>query len=209
MAYIIESALAARTLGRVVVSTEDAEIARVAESLGAEVPFLRPAALSTDEVSLIPVVQHAMQTLDDAGWRADVVVSLQPTCPFTTPAEIDAAVDKLVDTGCDAVVSVLPILRGHPYRAKTLEGDRLRPFWGDLNGDTFLQRQDLPAAYCYSGAIFVRRRFLLEEWSGKDFALGDDCRAVVVDPSRAVNIDGPLDFQLAELLVMGFSPAER
>ena len=105
------------------------------------------------------------------GFRADAVVSMQPTSPGLRGADVDAAVAKLEDSGADSVATVLRVEHEHPYWAKRLEGDRVRPFSAETN-ESYLQRQDLPPAYVFDGAIFVRRRRLLEEWSGRDFGLG-------------------------------------
>ena len=200
LAYIIEAALKAMTLSRPIVSTDDEEIADTVRKLGAEVPFLRDPELARDEVSLIPVAKHAMEFMDKLGWRVDILVSLQPTAPFTEAGDIDNAVTKLIETGCDSVVSVFGAERPHPYRALRMEGERLVPLYPE--GFQFLQRQDLPPLYALSGAIYVRRRELLEKWSGNDFALGEDMRAVIIPQERAVDINSQLDFLVAEALMV-------
>lgn len=199
IAYILEAALQAKTLDRVIVSTEDEEVAAVAREYGVEVPFLRPKDLARDEVSLIPVVKHAMEYLDNQGWRANIVVSLQPSSPLTEPADIDNAVNKMIETGCDSVVSVYQIERQHPYWAMKLDEDRLIPVYPE--GFRFLQRQELPPLYVLVGAIYVRRRELLEKWSSKDFALGGDVRGIVMSPEKSIDINEPMDFLVAEAIL--------
>lgn len=199
IAYILEVALQAKTLDRVIVSTEDEEIAAVARGYGAEVPFLRPQELASDEVSLIPVLKHAVEQLDKMGWKADIVVSLQPTSPLTEPGDIENAVNKMIKTGCDSVVSVYQIERQHPYRAMRLEEDKLMPLYKE--GQRFLQRQDLPLLYAFNGAIYVRKRNLLEGWGGQDFALGEDVRAIIIDREKSIDINSPLDFLVAEAIL--------
>lgn len=200
VAYVIEEALKSKLLNRVIVSTEDKEIARVARSYGAEVPFMRPKELARDEVSIIPVVQHAMRYLDEnESWRADVIASIQPTSPFIEAADIDSAVTKLIKTRCDSVVSVCKMVHGHPYWAMKLEGDRLTPL--NPKGHRYLQKQDLPPFYMLNGALYVRRRKVLENWSGRDFALGKDVRAIVMDEAKSIDIDTPVDFMVAENLI--------
>ena len=202
VSWVIEAALAARRLDRVVVSTEDAEIAETARKWGAEVPFERPQELATDEVSLIPVVQHALAEMDRLGFRADVVVSLQGTSPLLEGVDIDAVVDKLETSGADSAVTVQRIEHEHPYWAKRLDGDRVQPFSQETD-ETYLQRQDLPPAYIFDGAIFARRRRLLEEWSGKDFCLGEDVRAVPLPAAKSVHIDDPIHLEVARALLAG------
>ena len=200
IAWIIGAARAAKRLDRVVVSTEDEEIAETARRWGAEVPFVRPPELATDTISLIPVVQHALTTMDGLGFRADAVVSLQPTSPGLLGTDIDAAVVKLEETGADSVATVLRIEHEHPYWAKRLEGDRVRPFSAETN-ETYLQRQDLPPAWVFDGAIFVRRRRLLEEWSGRDFCLGLDVRGLPLAAESSLHIDDPIHLEVARVLL--------
>jgi CMP-N-acetylneuraminic acid synthetase len=200
IAWIIAAAREARRLDRVVVSTEDEEIAETARRFGADVPFVRPPELATDTVSLIPVVQHALATMDGLGFRADAVVSLQATSPGLKGADVDAAVVKLEESGADSVATVLRVEHEHPYWAKRLEGDRVRPFSAETN-ESYLQRQDLPPAYVFDGAIFVRRRRLLEEWSGKDFCLGADVRGLPLSAESSLHIDDPIHLEVARAIL--------
>jgi N-acylneuraminate cytidylyltransferase len=90
IAWSIAAGLQAETVGRVVCSTDDPEIAEVAARCGAEVPFLRPAELAMDDTLDLPVFQHAMDWLErEQGWRADVVVQLRPTSPLRFPGQVD------------------------------------------------------------------------------------------------------------------------
>jgi CMP-N-acetylneuraminic acid synthetase len=200
--YMINAALNCNKLDKVVCSTDDKQIAEVARECGAEVPFLRPAEFATDSSPLNPVMKHVMNYYDENNWRSDVVVSLQPTNPLITPDIIDTAVSVYMETNCDSVASVTIISHGHPYRAKKLlDNKRLIDFCPEFNGDRVINRQDRPPAYAYNGAIYLRTRELLENWTGKDTGLGSDCRSVVVEPEKSVNIDTEFDFKLAELIM--------
>ena len=199
ISYAIEIALAAVRADRVIVSTEDEEIADVARTAGAEVPFLRPSELATDQVSLIPVAQHAAEAMSDLGFAADAVLTLQATSPMHRPETIDAAIDLMDRTQSDSVSTVVEISE-HPYRAFSLEDDvRLQSLFPDKTH--LLQRQDRPKYYRQTGGLYLRRRALLETWSGRDFCLGDDARAIIVPQEEALNIDTITDFRLAELLL--------
>ena len=200
LAYAIEAASSARRLDRFVVSTEDEEIASVARELGAEVPFRRPDELAADEVSIVPVVRHAMEAMDGLGFRADAVLSLQATSPFLEGEDIDRAIETFERTGADSVVSVEKIEHGHPYWVKRLEGDRVLPF-NASSDDSYLQRQDLPPAYILDGGLFLRRRRLLETWSGKDFGLGDDVRAIILGGIKSLHIDDPLELEMVRFFM--------
>jgi CMP-N-acetylneuraminic acid synthetase len=198
--YMIETALACRHLTRVIVSTDSPAIADAARAHGAEVPFLRPPDLATDTVPLPPVMRHAMEYFDAQGFRADHVVSLQPTSPLILPSDIDAAVEKAWDTGCDTVVSLRKVDEAHPWRMYTIDGDRVRPF-NEYTNEKVQNRQERPDAYKFSGAIYVRRRGLLEQADGSDFALGTDVRFVFVPSERAVDVNSPLDLLLFKAIM--------
>ena len=103
LAWTIEAALACPLLDRVLVSTDDDEIAAAARACGAEVPFARPAQLANDDTPDLPVYRHALETL---GYEFDVVAWLRPTAPLRTAEDIAAAVRLLEETGADCVRSV-------------------------------------------------------------------------------------------------------
>ena len=200
ISYAIENALGSKLVDRVIVSTEDAEIAETARSWGAEVPFERPSELAGDEVSLVPVVAHAMRSLDEAGWRAEVIVSLQPTAPFIGAETLDAGIRLLLTSGCDSVVSVRRVEHNHPFWIQEMDQEhRIR--FVNPTGEKLLQKQDLPPFYFLCGCFYVRQRPVLEEWSGRDFGLGRDRRAVVVDAREALDIDTPIDLALCRTLM--------
>jgi len=200
IAWAIGAAREAKRLDRVIVSTEDEEIAETARKWGAEVPFVRPPELATDTISLIPVVQHALKAMDELGFRADAVVSMQATSPGLRGADLDAAVAKLEESGADSVATVLKVEHEHPYWAKRLEGDRVRPFSAETN-ESYLQRQDLPPAWVFDGAIFVRHRRLLEEWTGRDFGLGADVRGLPLSAESSLHIDDPIHLEVARVVL--------
>lgn len=200
IAYAIENALTAKRVDRVIVSTEDDEIAAIARTSGADTPFPRPADLATDQISLIPVIAHAASQMAQLGFSADLVISLQPTTPLISPAVIDRAITLQQESRCDSVSSVVKVTHNHPYRLQTLaEDDSLVPNYPE--GERFLQRQDLPVFYAFSGGLYLRRRELLENWSGRDFCLGSDRKAVVVDEEEALNIDRPVDLLLFDAIL--------
>jgi len=183
-------------LGRVIVSTDDPAIAAEARRLGAEVPFTRPADLASDEAGMVPVLQHAVRWLEEStDTRADLVVTLQPTSPFRTGADIDRTIEKVIDTGADSA-QTLTEASYHPFFMKTLAGDRTVALFPE--GHKFVRRQDAPAVYQPSGAVYVTRRDLLME-QGR--VLGDDNRGIVTAFEASVNIDTEWDFLLAELVL--------
>lgn len=195
--HTIAAALASR-LARTVLSTDDEEIAAVARSLGADVPFMRPAELASDSARAIPVIQHALATLEAAGERFDAVMMLQPTTPFRRTDDIDGALALLDRTGADSVISVVDTGGHHPARTKFLDGDRLidPPFCEAYENQP---RQELRPMYLRNGAIYLTRRDIVMTGAGS--FKGRDCRAWIMPASRSVNIDNELEFRQAEWLL--------
>jgi CMP-N,N'-diacetyllegionaminic acid synthase len=192
----VASAREAALLGRFIVSTDSLEIAGEAKRHGAEVPFLRPAELATDQAGMLPVLQHAVRWLESSvGVRPDMIVTLQPTSPFRTGVEIDATITKVIDTGSDSA-QTLSEASYHPYFMKTLDGDRTVALFPD--GHKYVRRQDAPPVYQPSGAVYVTRYATLME---QGHILGDDNRGVIMGFEPSINIDTEWDFLLAELLL--------
>jgi CMP-N-acetylneuraminic acid synthetase len=180
------------------VSSEDPEILAVAASLGGPTPFVRPAELATDEAPTLPVVQHAVREMEKReGIRFDYVVLLQPTTPLRRPEDIDAAVDKLIETGADSVVSVCDVGAHHPARMRQIVEDRLVEL-PIREPKEMLRRQDLPPVYIRNGAIYAVRRDVVML---SNSMIGEVSRPYLMPEERSVNVDSPLDLHLAEILL--------
>jgi len=199
IAYTIETALAVKHLfHRLVVSTDDEEIARTAREYGAETPFLRPAELADDQSSMVPVLQHAVAHVErESDTRMDWILLLQPTDPLRATTDIEKALEMAEAGGCDSVISVVQVLSVHPILMKKIEGGRLLPFCIDEKEGT--RRQDYnPPAYMRNGAVYLTRRDVLM----KDNSIwGDVIRPYIMPPERSVGIDSELDLKLVELLM--------
>jgi CMP-N,N'-diacetyllegionaminic acid synthase len=195
--FTVDAAAGARRLSDWLVSTDDESIAALARALDAPVPFLRPPDLATDDARALPVMQHAVLAMEERRERPyDAVMMLQPTTPFRTAADVDAAVELLAATGADSVISVVPVEGHHPARMKYLAGDRLvdPPFAEAYENQP---RQELRPIVIRNGAIYLTRRdVLVERGSFK----GDDCRAYVMPRRASVNIDDEDDLAYAEWL---------
>jgi len=196
--YTAEAALSASSLSQIVLSTDDEEIAGVGRQCGLDVPFLRPKELACDDTPTLPVVQHAVNWLEEQGERFDAVCLLQPTNPLRRPEHIDACVAMLVETGADSVISVLPVPAEY------------NPHWVYLrNSDGMLKlstgestpiprRQALPPAFHREGSVYVTRRDTIIE---ENSLYGQRVAGYLVDPARSVNIDSPEDWARAGLLI--------
>ena len=121
IAYTIAEAKKSKFITRYIVSTDSEEIKQVAIQYGAEVPFLRPANLATDNATSSDALQHAVDWVEkDEGQQYDFVVELMCTNPMKTVDDIDAAIEKLMDTGADSVIGVNRLEDHHPARIKKL-----------------------------------------------------------------------------------------
>jgi CMP-N-acetylneuraminic acid synthetase len=208
LGHAVASAREAATLSRFIVSTDSAEIVDEARRHGAEAPFLRPAELATDAPTNMPVLRHAVSWLEaHEGIRADVIVTLQPTSPFRTGADIDRVVHKLLEADSDSVQTVKSACY-HPFSMSTLDGDRAIPLFSDWQRQP-RQRRDAPPAYQPSGAVYATRYDVLMK---QERIIGDDNRAIVMDFEASISIDTEWDFKLAELILREGRapiPAER
>lgn len=182
-----------------IVSTEDEEIARVAQAEGADVPFLRPADLASDQAPTREVVLHAVdfvETRDQA--TLDWVLILQPTAPLRSSEDILGALDVAGrDTGCDSVISVVRAIDTHPVFMKRIVGGRLEPFCVPEQEGT--RRQEVePPAYIRNGAIYLTRRDVIVD---KGSVWGESICPYLMPAERSVNVDSQLDLDLAEILL--------
>jgi CMP-N,N'-diacetyllegionaminic acid synthase len=199
IAYTIETALAARQLfHRIIVSTDDSEIAAISKDYGAEVPFMRPAELAGDNVPTVPVLQHAVRFIEQQdGVHLDWVCLLQPTEPSRTVEDLEQGLQLAFAGDCDSVISVTQVFAVHPILMKRIENNRLLPFCIEEKEGT--RRQDYqPPAYMRNGAIYLTRRDVLIE---KNSIWGDIIRPYVMPPERSVSIDTELDLKMVETLM--------
>lgn len=198
LAYTAAAALRAKRLSRLVLSTDDEEIAVVGRGLGLDVPFMRPPGLAQDDTPAIAVLQDVVRALESLGQRFDAILTLQPTTPLRRPEDIDGAIELFERTGADSVISFVEVGDKHPARMKFLDsqGRVVDPPFGELVEGQ--RRQDLPKVYLREGSVYLTRRDVLVN---EDSLKGRDCRAWIIPADRACNIDEPIDWILAEALV--------
>lgn len=194
IAWTIEAALASRALDRVIVSTDDKEIADVSKELGAEVPFIRPAELATDDAPSLAVARHALDELSADNYWADSLALLQPTSPLRTAEDIVGGCQVMADTGADSVVAVKR-LRDHPLLAVEVDGHGRLFHTGDRTPN---RRQDMPALYTPNGALYLVRSELLRTARGW---YGENCFAFIMDEASSLDVDTDWDLILASLIL--------
>lgn len=195
LAYTCQAALESSCLTRVILNTDDPEIAAVGRAYGVEVPFLRPAHLADDDSPILPVIQHTLSWLsENAGFNTEIVVLLQPTSPLRTAAHIDGAVQLMLGTGADTVVSVVAVPHNfNPVSLMRQEEDGcLVPF---MDGEMILQRQQKPRLYARNGpAVLAVRRAVVD----RDNLYGDKVFPYEMNRAESIDIDEPEDLDLAE-----------
>jgi N-acylneuraminate cytidylyltransferase len=198
LAHAVAAAKASRLVTRVVVSTDDAEIARVATECGAEVPFMRPAALASDTAPEWMAWQHAVRELSrDPGFPLDVFVSVPPTSPLRSADDIDRCIRLFLQGDVDVVVTVRPAERSPYFNMVTIDGQGYaRVVIPPENA--LARRQDAPTVFDMTTVAYVARpSFVLESSS----LFSGRVKAVVIPPERALDIDTELDLRIAECLV--------
>lgn len=198
IAHAIEAAQEARTVDRVVMSTDDPEIARVAGKWGAEVPFLRPAELARDDSPEWLAWRHALDAVDEAAAKpTDIFVSVPPTAPLRLPGDIDACVERFREGDVDVVLTATAAARNPYFNMVTLDaGGR-----ADLvipPGDGIHNRQSAPAVYDLTTVCYVARPDFLR---AADHLFAGRVGAVLVPRERAVDIDDQLDLAIARTLM--------
>ena len=191
IAWTIEAALQASSVDDVVVSTEDDEIAEVAEKFGAVVPFIRPLELARDETPGIEPVLHMIEAMP--GYSA--VVVLQPTSPLRAAEDVDGCVDLARRLNAPAAVSVT---RSdiHPDWMFRISGGYGMQRWS--NGKLVFRRQDLEPLYVLNGATYFGR---VEFVTKMRSFVSNSTVAFVMPEERSIDIDTILDFEIAELLL--------
>src|SRR3989344_1743454 len=198
IAWSIEVGLNSQILDRLVVSTDDHEIASVSENFGAEVPFMRPNELAQDNTPTLPVLQHAVSFLEKTGYVPDYVLLLEPTSPCRQVFHLKEAVQILENTDADSVVALGEVPRHFSplWQFSIDQEKRLQLFGGGEIKNIIRRRQELPISYFRNGAFYIFKTSLL--FSAEPSMYGADVRGYVIGPEYSVDIDMPEDWEAAE-----------
>ena len=194
IAYSIEQAKASKVFTKIMVSTDDLAIAKIATQFGAEVPFIRPSALATDTASSIAVVQHAIDFLESKNEFFDAICLLQPTAPFREKGFINKAISIFSASDFDALVSVLPV--PHEYNPHWVFETDTKGLLQIATGEKEIikRRQELPKAYFRDGALYLTKIATIK--SGSFY--GEKLGFLENNPNLYVNIDTMDDWIEAE-----------
>lgn len=204
LAYTIEAAQKCADLTKVLVTTDSANIAAVAKEFGAEV-YRHPTELSEDRKPTFPVIQYVVRDLINSGNAFELITTMRATSPLRSPEDITKAINLLLETNADSVVSLVADTTGHPIRLKelgpNLEIKPLAP--GEEHAP--IVRQDLPVVYRRNGAIYVTKTPIILGGS----LFGADSRGYVMPKDRSVNINDEVDLILAGALLRAREDGEQ
>lgn len=194
--YSYEVARISGLFSKIVISTDDDEIANIAREIGIEVPFIRPENLSNDSAKSIDVVLHCLDEMEKMGHTFDAVILLQPTSPFRTEAILKESTKIFQESNADSLVSVRKV--PHQFNPHWLFEPNKNGYLKISTGDAQLipRRQELPDAFYRDGQIYITKIEVLKNM--KSF-IGEKLAYVLNDNvGSSINIDNIEDWILAE-----------
>lgn len=200
LAWPIEAARASRYVDRVVISTDSAEFAALAQAAGADVPFLRPVEHASDTAPSIAFIEHALDTLAAAGDRYDLLVLLEPTSPLTEAADIDAALEALVAARplAESIVGVTALVSTHPAFAVRLDAQGLMQPYAAASFGQLPRRQDTEPLYSLDGSLYISTVEALRRERGFCHA----CTLPFITPRwKSFEVDDLVDFICIEAIL--------
>lgn len=201
IAYTIELALTCPQINRVAVSTDSLEIAEVAKGFGAEVPYIRPAHLATDEASKLPAIQHLVRHyIDDVKFVPDYVVDLDPTSPLRTTEDVVRCIDLIMnDPECDSVITGYRSNKNPYFNMVELDHNGFASLSKKPEGRV-LRRQDAPVVYAMNASVYVWKSDILFQ---REDIISGRTKFVEMPEDRSIDIDSETDFKLVELIMKG------
>ena len=207
IAHTIEKSLASKYINRTIVATDSEDIANAAKEHGADVPFLRPSEMSQKLSRAYDAYRYFIEKLEkDEGYRPDIIVFMFSTSYTKTVDEIDASIEKLIETNCDWVFTVTEV-EHHPFRFfNPISDDRMVTYCNDVKSDAIWgNRQELPPVYRINGNAFVTWTHNIENFKTYNVDLVDhyksDIRYILCPQETSMDIDTEFDFSVAEFLL--------
>ncbi len=199
ISYAIEATKGIKSIDRVIVSTDNAEIAEVAKRYGAEIPFMRPDNLAIDSSPTIDTLTYTVQRLDDEGYHADYVVLLQPTSPLISSNYIDEAIGLAIENNADSVVAVVEVNNlNHPYNIREIKEDGTIKFWQDkLHYEYIVKPKEKPKFY-YAGGVWVSS---FQTLIGERKLEGKNNYPLIIPDLAALDVDYKEDLELIEAII--------
>lgn len=193
VAWSVLAAHGSRYIDRTILSSDDEDIIAAAGVEGCDVPFRRPADLATDTASVIDVIEHALDRLEQT---FEITVLLQATSPLRRSEDIDGCLERMVSTGAHACVSVCPPSHAPHLFYRIDKLDQLLPILE--NSPSSARRQDVPQTFMLNGAVYVAEtKWLLQNQT----FMTPTTVAYMMPPERSVDVDSELDLLLARAIV--------
>jgi CMP-N-acetylneuraminic acid synthetase len=201
IAYSIAAARCAPSISRVVVSTDDEEIASISRQYGAETPFMRPAEYSQDDTQDLPVFQHALSWLDEhENYHPDIVVQLRPTSPLRRVSHIEQALAHLLKRPEADAIRTVCVPFQNPYKMwRVGEDGFMQPLLQSEFREPYnMPRQALPEVFWQTGYVDAAwSKTILEKGS----MTGERILPLIISPEEWIDIDSPGDWRRAERLL--------
>ncbi len=195
--YTIETAQKSNKISRIIVSTDDPKIAKISQSLGAEVPFLRPKKFAKKNSLTLDVIKHTLNFLESKElYIPDIVIILQPTSPLRTSSLIDSSVVTLIKSKSTSVISVTPV-KQHPFTSFSYNNKFLKPYKSNFEKHSIRQKRSF--LFYPTGSIYTFWYKTIKKYNSlygpKIKPLTDD------DPKSNIDIDEKFDFFMAEMIL--------
>lgn len=197
IAWSIEQAKASKYIDRIVVSTDSKEIANVALSFGADVPFLRPLELSGDESTSVDVILHCIDELENQDCHYDFLVFLEPTSPLRETIDINSALEILVQSEkAESIVGVCKVEACHPAFLVKLKDKFLHPYIN--KGFKVLRRQEIDDLYFFEGSLYISK---IESIKIRKNFYHEKCLGYKVPKWKSFEVDDITDFIIIEAIL--------
>ncbi len=197
IAWSIEAGLKSKYIDRLIVSTDSEKYAEIAKDFGAEVPFIRPDKISTDESSRKDVIKHSLDFFKNKNELYDYIVLLEPTSPLTTETDIDTGIEKLLlDKSAESIVGVSLSEVSHPDFLVNLKNGFLN-FINENQKSSVIRRQDLEDLYFYDGTLYISE---VDKYLEKEF-YHEKTLGYVTPKWKSLEIDDMYDFIMVEAIM--------
>ncbi len=194
MAYSIEAAIESECFDRIIVSTDDEEMAQVAISLGADVPFIRPASLSGDHTATVPVIKHALEFIIESGDEVEIACCIYATAPFIKASDLKNGFEKLKQSKSEYCLSVTSFPYPIQRSLRVNEAGSIEMLYPE---NYLVRSQDLEEAYHDAGQFYYGR---CQAWLSEKPILANGSIPLIIPRSRVQDIDTPEDWQQAEIM---------
>ncbi|MFA9376159.1 MAG: cytidylyltransferase domain-containing protein [Lachnotalea sp.] len=195
MAYTIEACKKSNIFDEIIVSTDTLEYANIAQSYGANVPFLRPKCFATDQAATCDVILHVLKEMQKQGELFDYFMLLQPTSPLRNEQHIKESLNVLFDTNADSVISICKVEHPMNLNVKIEENGRINVLFP---ANIQARRQEVSQEYRINGAMYLSStEFFLSHasfYGGRTFSL-------IMSPYHSIDIDDEFQFKLAEYVM--------